>query len=246
MGSSASRSLAVALFGFIGLTPVHASELLDAVKAGDIARVQTALAGGADVNEVDFAYGSALHLATAIGNREIADALIAAGADLEATGEPAGAHPLHVAAQTNEAEIAALLVAKDAIVDATDSEGRTPLFVAAANGSLETAKVLLAGGADPNIKDTISGDGPLHIASYSGHEGVVELFLSKGVEVNSISGQGGTALHYAASASRLQIVELLLAKGADPNIRDAARRTPLQVTNSPAIAELLRSHGSTD
>jgi uncharacterized protein len=55
------------------------------------------LAGGADVNEKDL-FGTPLHLAAAKGELAIAVILIDRGADLEATGEPEGAHPLHTAA----------------------------------------------------------------------------------------------------------------------------------------------------
>ena len=86
-----SKALLLATVFAVGLafTPFAlAGELHEAVKAGDISRVRTALAGGEDVNALDMDW-SALHLATALGNTEIVKVLIDGGADVEAKGEPA-------------------------------------------------------------------------------------------------------------------------------------------------------------
>ena len=130
-------------------------------------RVKSALSGGADVNELDL-YGSPLHHAAAHGNIEVTTALIDAGANLEAEGEPARAHPLHVAAQNDQAHVAKLLVERGAQVNARDGEGRTPLIVAAANDKLGVAKMLMSHGADPTVADTVYGDTPLHHAAFWG------------------------------------------------------------------------------
>src|SRR5215203_4541133 len=100
----------VAMLACMSSSVVHADDLLGAVKAGDVARVQAAISGGAHVNQSAFSVGTALHLAAATGNVKVAEALIAAGANLEAKGDPAGALPLHIAAQVNELEISKKLV----------------------------------------------------------------------------------------------------------------------------------------
>ena len=112
----ASTLAMLVVLGFLGSPIAQAGELQDAVKAGDVARVQAALAGGANANEPDL-NGTALHTAAALGSEEVTTALIDAGAALEAEGDPASAHPLHVAAKTNQAAAATLLVERGAQVD---------------------------------------------------------------------------------------------------------------------------------
>ncbi len=234
----------LAVLASMGWLAAHADELFDSVKAKDVAGVQAALSNGADVNQADLS-GSALHLAVGMGNVEVAKALIAAGADLEAKGEPASAHPLHLAAQLNEPAIAALLIDHGAKVDAADGQGRTPLMVAAVNGNLKTAEVLLAKGANPIARDSSYGAAPIHFASWPGHAEVVKLLVSKGVDINLINDhEGETPLHHAAygESDTGELIEFLLANGANPSIRDKQGKTPLQIA-TPAMAELMRKLG---
>ena len=230
------------VFGIWGYSVAQAGDLHDAVMAGDVARVQILLAGGADVNEPDL-NGSALHIAVGLDSMEIATALIEAGADLEAEGEPARAHPLHIAAQSNQAAMTNLLLEHGAQVDARDGQGRTPLMIAAINDKLEVAKVLLNHGADPRAQDSIYGEMPIHNACYRGGIEIVTLLLSRGVDVNSRSVlYGQTPLFYAARKNHLEVVKLLVARGADLSITSKAGATAMNEASDPA-KELLGSLG---
>src|SRR5262249_12985562 len=120
-----------------------AGELDDAVMAGDQAQVRVLLAKGAKVNDEMDINGSPLHLAAAYGVPGIAGDLIAAGANIEAEGDPAGAHPLHVAADSGNTEVVLLLLDHGAKVDARDRQQRTPLMLACRSARVNAAETLL-------------------------------------------------------------------------------------------------------
>ena len=67
-----------------------------------------------------------LHLAAQGGHKEIAELLIAAGADVNAKNKY-GTTPLHKAAFYGHKEIAELLIANGVDVNAKKNNGRTPL-----------------------------------------------------------------------------------------------------------------------
>lgn len=237
---------ALAVMTFLASPVIQASELHDAVIAGDAARVKAVLAGGANVDEPDL-NGPALHLAVALGSEDVAKGLIDAGANLESIGEPADSHPLHVAARADQAKIAALLLDRGAKVDAFDGEGRTPLMVAVVYARIGVAKALLSHGADVMARDSIYGDTVLHYAVGNDEEivkEIVSLLLSSGADVNAKSTTGGqTPLFYAAIHGKLDMVKLLAASGADLSVVDKKGDTALERAND-AAKELLRSLGA--
>ena len=77
----------------------------------------------------------------------------------------------------------------------------------------EFVEVLLQNHADTNI-----GDGyclfPVHAAAKAGHEDVIEVLASHGVDINlHLRNSRQTPLHLAAAHSRKEVVELLVEKG---------------------------------
>ena len=122
---------AVVLVGTVFADPIHY-----AARNGDLAGVQAELDKGVDVDEDD---GSSpamtpLHWAARVGHKEVAELLIATGADVNAidqlgrTGWAAWhVTPLHEAAYHGHKEIAELLITAGADVNAKDEDGDTPL-----------------------------------------------------------------------------------------------------------------------
>ena len=106
-----------------------------------------------------------LGLAVFFGHRETVEALLAAGAEVNAASrETMKVTPLHSAAAARQPAIARLLIAHGAKVNAAQAEsGFTPLHEATANGDLEFAKLLLEHGAEINVK-TNDGKTPLAFA----------------------------------------------------------------------------------
>jgi ankyrin repeat protein len=235
-------------------TVAMGGELNDAVKAGDLPRIEVLIASGANVNERDFV-GTPLHTAAALGSVKIAKLLIDAGADLEGIGI-GQSHPLHAAARNNRAVVAAYLIQRGAQVDSRDGQGLTPLLVAAADGNAEVVEALLDGGADPRAEDNRGGrDAVIEVAVFYGHIAVVKLLLSRGIDINAPNDRDGETPLFAATMAafdrgaamtqRLKMIEFLIGNGADPNIADTAGKTAYQLATEPDIREALLKLGAT-
>jgi len=106
--------------------PAIATELVDAVRAGNANRVVQLLDSGADPNKGS-PYNGPLHEAARMGSTEIATILLRAGADVELPGF-GGVHPLHSAAMAGQSKVMSILLKSGAKVDSLDNTGRTPLL----------------------------------------------------------------------------------------------------------------------
>jgi len=144
------------------------SPVLDAAKRGDVEALKAELRAGADVNAAQGDGFTALHWAAKTGNREIAEVLIAAGADTEATTRLGSHTPLHVAAAAGEAEVTEVLLQAGAPADALTSTGAEPIHFAAAAGVPEVLNVLVAHGASVDARETAWGPTPPLFASVRG------------------------------------------------------------------------------
>jgi ankyrin repeat protein/predicted TIM-barrel fold metal-dependent hydrolase len=252
------RTNAIRLYGF-------KSTIHRAADAGDLTKVMAFIQEGIDVNTK--VHGcTPLHCAARYGHKEVAELLIAEGANINAK-DTRGRKPIDLAINQGRKEMAKLLASKSgdvslhtaayigdlqrvekfihdgANVDANDREGKTTLHYAVKAGQIAVAELLITNGADVNAGDDWT---PLQEAAYHSKE-MVELLLAKGADINAGK---WTALHSALDAGRFDIVELLLAKGADANIRDDKGQTPLHIAASyaasryPKIVELLISNGA--
>lgn len=223
----------------------HASELHDAVKKGDVSRVQSILSNGANVNDIDL-FGTPLHSAVVRRNQEIVELLVNAGADIEAVTVTGKERALHLtSALAKQLDMAALLIRYGARLDAYDGEGRTPLIVAVYSDNIAMARLLLTVGADPQGLDGLYYQSPLHWAAMDGKVEMAELLLSKGADINFRAGPNGdTPLHYAALFGRLEMVLLLLKNGAAMDKRNNKAQTPLQRAHDKKVKSLLRRLGA--
>ncbi|KJE95893.1 glycerophosphodiesterase GDE1, variant [Capsaspora owczarzaki ATCC 30864] len=113
-----------------------------------------------------------LLLSCRFGFFDVANRLICAGADPNATDE-AGETALHAACSENAVECVELLLKHQAQVDVRDVySSRTPLFDAAIGGHLSCVEKLLAAGAKALVRD-VDGWRPLVHAMLRGHMFVV-------------------------------------------------------------------------
>ena len=86
-------------------------------------------------------------------------------------------------------------------VNCSDDKQRTCLHIASSRGNLDIARLLLAYGANPNIRDCVSNM-PIHLAIISSHVPVVTLLLEAGTDIHSLDSNGKTVLHLAGTRLR--------------------------------------------
>jgi ankyrin repeat protein len=118
-------------------------------------------------------------------------------------------------------------------------DGQAPFLRAALAGDIDLMRLLLANGADPNIKTTqgttalMAASGinwiPGQTYSHSEEEYVeaVKLCLERGADVNSANSLGLAAIHGAANRGWVSIIQILADHGAKLDVKDIAGRTPM-------------------
>ena len=159
---------------------------------------------------------TALHRAVHRNDVKAAEALIRAGADVNAANRY-GVGPLALAATNGNAAMLELLLKAGANPKATQAEGETVLMTAARTGIPGAVKVLLAHGADVNAKESWRGQTALMWAAAEGHAETIQQLLEAGAKIDARSNAGWTALLFAAREGRITAVRTLLAGGADVN-----------------------------
>ncbi|XP_038177801.1 ankyrin repeat domain-containing protein 31 isoform X9 [Arvicola amphibius] len=126
-----------------------------------------------------------------------------------------------------------------------NAKGESLLHVASRGGDLSLVKVLIASGADVNIKDN-TGWTPLHEASSEGFNDVIVELLKAGANINCENVDGMLPLHGAAVGNHLKTAEILLEHGANPNQKDQKQRTALEKADDEKMKDLLRSYGAVE
>ncbi|KAF7155501.1 hypothetical protein CNMCM6106_004647 [Aspergillus hiratsukae] len=134
---------------------------------------------------------------------------------------------LHDAARQGLDQLVRSILDEQENIDVNSLEkGYTPLHHAVQSGSESTAHLLLARGADPDIRDVL-GRAPLHYAVGEESEPMVCLLLDKGANMTIQDQSGCIPLHYAVQQRSELIVCLLSDKGADVNTQNMDGWTPL-------------------
>lgn len=178
----------------------------------------------ADIAHYLYAGDTALHLAAAAFQRQVAALLVAHGADCRARNRR-GAEPLHYAADANrwdpsaQADTIEYLISVGADPNSLDRSGVSPLHRAVRTRSLAAVRALVDGRADVR-KPNKAGSTPLHLA----------------VQTTGRSGSGSAQ----AREQQAGIVRFLLEHGATPTDRDGRGRSVEEAANSQWIRSVLR------
>lgn len=203
-----------------------------------------------------------------------AEALIAAGADLEAEDEDgktplqlsmegeagvfnllakAGANleavertSLHYAARFQPTEIVIMLVDNGADVKMRDDNNETALHLAAIGGKPETVKFLLERGADPNARAGAGKNAGKGYAPlhFADDPKIAKLLLDEGADATYAARAKVTALHKLENP---ESGKLVIEAGADPNAKNSSGDTPLHEAafrGRTEMAKVLLSHGA--
>ncbi len=128
---------AAALLALAGVS--SAGEIHEAIKAGDLPRVQRLLAQRPEsIREPDADGSPPLEVAAVHGRTAIAEFLIQRGADVNGR-DSEKSTPLHQAACNAHRETAELLISKGADVNAKNKDGRTPFDLSIVNLEIRAA-----------------------------------------------------------------------------------------------------------
>ncbi len=223
-----------------------AGEIHNAAELGDLDRVKALLEGDSGLLNARATDGKTAMLSAAyMGNVEVVEYLLDAGADINARTN-SNSVALHGAGYYGRDEVAKLLIARGADLNAANAYGFTPLLSACAGGRTAVARMLIEAGADITARNQ-EGAGPLLFAALGGIRDIFDLLLERGASLESKDNDGDGLLHYAATGGNLDMVQHLIDLGMDIRAKSDVGTTPLHSAAggcSRSVAELLLSKGA--
>ncbi len=190
-------------------------EFYSAIRNNDLARLQSLIAGGADVNTRDRHMETPLMYAAYVGSLDAMKLLLQDGASVDAQSQ-SGATAL-IWSATDLPKVR-LLIDHGANVNLATKRRRTALLVAAmSDPSADIVKLLIEKGADPKAMDFLRTTS-LRAATLGNDTETIRMLIDAGVDVNAADLPGITPLMMAAGWNgNTQAVQMLLAKGANAN-----------------------------
>ncbi|WP_230661095.1 ankyrin repeat domain-containing protein [Psychrobacter sp. I-STPA10] len=172
-----------------GDTPLH-----QAIRAGDLAKINSLLAAGADVTAKNAKGETPLHLLAFFEydtKKYTPEQLLSIVSDFKQAG---------------------------ADLEALDNEGWTPLLRAAQQDNTVTMRMLLEQGANPNAKTPKLGNTPLHLVSTRLSANILTIDKNRAkVNLEATNNQGETPLMTAVQRGDNIVIWVLLEAGANVN-----------------------------
>jgi ankyrin repeat protein len=177
------------------------------------------LTNRADVKALSIYDETPLQVAAACGKADLAELLLAAGANPNARADANSFTPLHFAAEDGSRDVVERLLAHGADPNSTAVAGQrgvTPLMLAATYGHDTTAELLLQHKAEPNPKDA-SGRTALFRAVEAKHVAVVKTLLVHGADPDTKRSDGFPVLFIAVGQDSPEMTSALIEAKADVN-----------------------------
>ncbi len=212
-------------------------EFIDAAAQGDVAKVKEMLQADPSLAQSRDENGLSVVLkATYYGKRDVVEALLASGVELN----------LFEAAATGQTDRVRTLIEEDpALGNSYSPDGFTPLSLAVFFGHPETVDALLAAGAEVNAasRETMKLT-PLASAMATAQVEIARTLIAHGANVNATAESNLTPLHTAAARGNIEAATLLLEHGADINATTKDGKKPISYAeerNHPEMVEFLKN-----
>ena len=206
-----SENTVYATSGVVGYVAPE-DPMIKASQEDNLREVQDLLPGK-DVNLRDRRSGTtALEHAIRNGNREMAQLLLSAGADVNAR-NTGGQTVLMMLGDEATADLVWDLVNAGAKVNQKDNEGNTPLIEAAGLNNIEVLRTLLDAGAEITARNK-DGETPLMMAASGGLVNNVRALVFAGADINQRDAENKSALSLAIENDHAAVIRWLRAQGA--------------------------------
>jgi len=245
-GDSARGKKESSRAGWFTRLTTNKKALINAVQAGNVTEVERLLDKGADLEWRNSVGCWPLALAARLGDQNMVELLLEAGALVDSKSKMRHRTPLSFAASSGHVPVVEILLRHKAAVNAPDCYYRTPLSFAAGDGHKVVVELLLENGAAIDFKD-FEDRTPLSYAVVNGHQAVVELLLQENAFVDPRSCRDVTPLSFAARHGHEAMVRLLLSKHPVVDSKDGGSNTPLKLAamgNHTAVCKLLLGAGA--
>lgn len=225
-----------------------ATPLMHAAAHGSIETLRLLLDKGADVNARNT--GGATALMWAVSDLAKVRLLVERGADVNVVASGGRTALFLAASSESSADTVKFLLAKGADPRVSDSLKMTTLAAATYGNDTDTIRQLVDIGGDVDTPDALLGYTPLMNAATNGNLEAVRLLLTKGADVNAVSGPpsqpvknglinlGQLTPLMVASTGPADVVKALIAAGARLDAADARGMTALMMAAATDHGEL--------
>jgi ankyrin repeat protein len=207
-------------------------ELLNAVLAKDLTRVQYVIDRGANIDVQDANGLTPLMNSIKGGHLTLVKLLLKNAANPDAMDNDDWTALMH-AAWNNEPKMIRSLAAYGADMEKTEKLTQsTALTLAVQKGKAVAAVALLDSGANPNHTVGEAEYSPLMIAVNQGKIPTAQALLQYGANPDATNKGGVSALMIAAAANKSDMVSLLMKSGANPDLKDGMGETAFDIANA--------------